>query len=339
MADPRGEITWLMYGSYWPSASCARKVTGSSPPIGSRYCDVSHIPRASLPTSPLGRQHLRHSDHSGLGDPCRTLRRSRCGRLHAPQLQAIGLGLALSGRCTPLRSPYCVEGESAFRLAAVGSGLFLTAPSAARGCGPDWSPSRRLYRPAQHSDSLRGNLPPSLPPDLPAHLPLKSPSLHGTQRVHRIAPRRQRPTTSKALLAPSYRLRSGIGGTDDRDPIGAETGSPVRTARASTSAMTVAVTWTRCLDKRDHAISEVAKVLGGGHLEAVCGAQVYPLGLSAEGTCRYCRGCTEVLRAAPESCSLSQRTPGRVLRQLSRRFQGRGVAPMPLLVAHEAGVS
>jgi hypothetical protein len=86
--------------------------------------------------------------------------------------------------------------------------------------------------------------------------------------------------------------------------------------------MTVGVTWMRCLDKRDHAISEGAKVLGGGHLEAVCGAQVYPLGLSAEGTRRYCGGCMKVLRASPEPCSLPQRVPSQVLRHLRRRFHG-----------------
>jgi hypothetical protein len=96
----------------------------------------------------------------------------------------------------------------------------------------------------------------------------------------------------------------------------------VPTARASTRAMTVGVTWTRCLDKRDHAISEGAEVLGGGHLKAMCSTQVYPLGLSTECTRRYCRGCIKILSAAPESCPLPQRIPGRVLRQLRRRFHG-----------------
>ena len=84
--------------------------------------------------------------------------------------------------------------------------------------------------------------------------------------------------------------------------------------------MTVGVTWMRRLAKRDHAISEGAKI-GGGHLKAECRGQIYPLGLSAEGTRRYCRRCIKVIRAAvPESRSLPQRMPGQVLRKLSRRF-------------------
>jgi hypothetical protein len=74
--------------------------------------------------------------------------------------------------------------------------------------------------------------------------------------------------------------------------------------------------WMWCLDKRDHAISEAAEILGGGHLKAMCKAPVYPLGASAEGTRRYCRGCVEELRTAPESSQLPQRVPGQVLRQL-----------------------
>lgn len=129
-------------------------------------------------------------------------------------------------------------------------------------------------------------------------------------------------TTSKARSSHPTTIVQRVGGIDDREPIDAQTGNLVTTARASTSAMTVGVTWTRCLDKRDHAISEGAEVLGGGHLKAVCSTQVYPLGLSTECTRRYCRGCIKALSAAPESCPLPQRIPGQVLRQLRRRFHG-----------------
>ena len=72
--------------------------------------------------------------------------------------------------------------------------------------------------------------------------------------------------------------------------------------RASNSAMTVDVTWLRCLDKRDHVICEGAEVLGAGCLKAMCDTRIYPLGVSGPRR-RCCRACREAVRVASELAS------------------------------------
>ena len=71
------------------------------------------------------------------------------------------------------------------------------------------------------------------------------------------------------------------------------------------ATMTVEVMWMRCLDKRDHVISEGAEVLGAGCLKAICDARIYPLGVSDSRRC--CRACLKVVDAASDS--RSQRIP------------------------------
>jgi hypothetical protein len=75
--------------------------------------------------------------------------------------------------------------------------------------------------------------------------------------------------------------------------------------RASNSAMTVNVVWMRCLDKRDHVVSEWVEVLGAGYLKALCDMRIYPLAVS--GPHRGCRACIEAIRTALNS--LPQRIP------------------------------